>query len=260
VAICARTESAKRCGEAGWLHRLREDRVGRTVQGTVRSVALSRTVLRQDLVDLAAGYQQAASLDQLRTLANVLGLSTASLLSLGTGWAAGYRSWSFPMMDAARRVLGIRLRRPDGYKFAVKGSKEGLFLPEVEAADEQLLIAEGATDTAALLHMGFKNVAGRPCCMGGIKLVVELVTRRHPTQVVVVSDADEVGRRGAADLAAALLAHAPTVRVIQPPDGVEDVRAFLQAGGTWQDVQRAILAAPVRQLAVRAREVMRRAR
>src|SRR5207253_1067400 len=100
---------------------------------------------------------------RLLQLADSLGLSMTSLCQFGVGWATEHRSWSFPMRDAESNVVGIRLRRPDGFKFAVKGGKEGLFIPEDRNAQSSpLLIAEGVTDAAALLDMGFTNVVGRP--------------------------------------------------------------------------------------------------
>src|SRR5439155_12311592 len=84
-----------------------------------------------------------------------LGLSATSLLRLGVGWSAPYRAWAFPMRDAGGAIRGIRLRTVAGKKFCVRGSKDGLFIPEESAAVGPLLVCEGPTDTAALLDMGF---------------------------------------------------------------------------------------------------------
>jgi DNA primase len=100
--------------------------------------------------------------------------------------------------------------------------------------------------------MGFAGAVGRPSCTGGTKLLVELVRLRRPAHLVVAADGDVPGQRGADNLASVLLAYAPTVRVIAPPDGVKDMRAWLRAGGTRQDVERTIEAAPVRRLRIRA--------
>jgi hypothetical protein len=252
VVICARVESAKRCGDAGWLHRLKDDmaRLQRRHVRVVRFGADPST--RPDLWQLAAQYQQDLDHGRLYQLAVSLGLSVTALSQLGTGWSAQHRAWSFPMVNAERDVVGIRLRRPDGYKFAVKGSKEGLFLPAtVKEEASPLLIAEGPTDTAALWDMGFRNVVGRPSCTGGIKLLVELV-RRQPRDVVIVADADPPGRRGAHNLASVLAVYALAVRVIIPPDPFKDARAWLRGDGKRMDVEQAIAAAPVRLLAVQA--------
>lgn len=251
AAICARIESARRCGEAGWLHQLR-DTGWRPARRNVRSVSVPLTNGRPDLADLAAMYRQALDQARLDVLARSLGLSVVALEALSIGWAATYGAWSFPMTDAAGNVLGIRLRRPEGGKFAVRGGKEGLFLPANVTAHRQLLITEGPTDTAALLDLGYSNVAGRPSCTGGIRLVCELVRQRRPAEVVIVADNDGPGQCGGANLASVLLAYVPVVRVVAPPAGVKDAREWLRRGGTRVDVAQAIAAAPARRLVVRA--------
>ncbi len=258
AAICARVESAKRCGEAGWLHRLR-DKGWRPLQSKVRSVPMTTVAPRRDLADLAASYRDALDPVQLDTLARALKITADALHALGIGWAGQYRAWSFPMVDATSEVLGIRLRRPDGKKFAVRGGKEGLFLPATDPTEPRLLVCEGATDAAALLDLGYTSIVGRPSCTGGIKLLVELVQRRHPHEVGILSDGDEPGRRGADSLASVLLAYCPMVRVVVPKH-FKDVRVFLRAGGTRRQLEQAIEAAPARRPAVRVVAVERRAR
>src|SRR5262249_54372365 len=93
---------------------------------------------------------------------------------------------------------------------------------------------------------------GRPSCTGGSKLLTQLVRAHQPAAVVIIADGDEPGHRGADDLASVLVAYAPAVRVIAPPEGIKDVRDWLRAGGTRADVERAIEAAQARRLTVRA--------
>lgn len=253
AAICARVESSKRIGDAGWLHRLKEtpERQQRRLVRVIRPAGSA--ALQPDLERLAAQYRDDLDPGRLYQLAASLGLSVPSLCHLGIGWSTDHRAWSFPMSDVHGNVLGIRLRRPDGVKFAVRGGKEGLFLPSTVGDESSpLLICEGPTDAAALLDLGFRNVVGRPSCAGGIKLLVELVQVRHCPEVIIVADADTPGKRGAANLAVVLLVYAPTVRVIEPPEGIKDTRVWLLTGGTHQDVERAINAASVRRLVIRA--------
>jgi hypothetical protein len=253
AAICARTESAKRCGEAGWLHRLRDDgwRLPRRI---VRSVPLTPASRRHDLPELADCYRDAVDPVQLDILARSLGLTVDSLTALGIGWSAHYRAWSFPMVDADGTVLGIRLRRPDGSKFAVPGGKEGLFIPAMDPTDPRLLVCEGPTDVAALLDLEYTAVVGRPNCTGGVRLLADLCQRRQPGQVVILADGDEPGRHGAENLAGVLLAYRSVVRVVIPTR-FKDAREFLGAGGTRTQLEQAIEAAPARRLAVQSRRV-----
>lgn len=129
------------------------------------------------------------------------------------------------------------------------GSKEGLFIPRYSESDvAALFVAEGATDVAGLWDMGFSHFVGRPSCTGGVRLLCELVRRRGRPEVVIIGDGDKPGQAGANNLASVLVAYSPAVRVITPPDGIKDVRAWLQTGGTRQDVQHETEQAPVRQL------------
>jgi hypothetical protein len=254
AAICPRVESAKRVGDAGWLHRLKDD-AGQHPRRRARVVRLGAGAApRADLARLAAQYRQSLDGGCLYQFAVSLGLSVPSLCRLGIGWSVEHRAWSFPMTDCDGNVLGIRLRRPNGYKFAVTGSKEGLLVPSTvdEDTSSSLMVPEGPTDASALLDMGYQNVAGRPSCTGGIKLLIELARRRQSREVVIVSDSDEPGRRGADHLASVLVAYAPAVRVIAPPAGIKDVRDWLRAGGNRRDVEEAIRAAAVRRLVFRA--------
>jgi len=258
AAICARTESDKRCGEAGYLHRLRDSDF--QPWRSVRSVRLPTAGPRHDLANLAARYRDYVKPSELQSLARSLGLTRDSLAAFGIGWSVPDRAWSFPMVDPSGAVLGIRLRRPNGSKFAVRGGKEGLFIPAVESTDNRLLICEGPTDAAALLDLGFRSEVGRPSCTGDVKLLVDLVRQRHQAEVVIVADCDEPGQRGADNLASVLVAYVAAVRVIRPPDGIKDTRAWLQAGGDRQAVEQAIEAVPARRLTVQSRRVAQHGR
>jgi hypothetical protein len=206
-----------------------------------------------DLTALAERCRAAASPERLAGFARSLGVSAESLAALRVGWSADNLAWTFPMSDPATgRVVGIRLRTPSGAKFAVRGGREGLFVPVSDPApDEPLLVAEGATAAAALLDLGFRNVVGRPSCTGGVRHLIALVRSGRPQGVVIIADADEPGRRGAATLASALRVYAPGVRAVEPPGGVKDVRAWTRAGATRADVEHLVQAAPARRPTVR---------
>src|SRR5262245_36158249 len=256
AVICPRVESDKRCGEAGWLHRLR-DKPWKSARRVVRSVSLGGTCTRrEDLARVTADYQAHVDPGRLHQLALSLGLTTESLLALGIGWFASHRAWTFPMRDACEQVLGIRLRYPDGRKLSVRGGREGLFLPRAGTPDgSALVICEGPTDTAALLDLGFLGAVGRPSCTGGIRLLVELQRHWRSKEVVIVADTDEPGQRGADNLASVLVAYASVVRVISPPAGAKDAREWLRSGATRQNVEQVIDAAEPRRLSIRTRRV-----
>ncbi len=254
VAICPRRESPERIGDAGWLHwlieRKADDRSAarRTVRLRVAhgvdgvDGADPRDASAPDWSELAQQCAAATDDARLQRLATALGLSTHSLRRLGTGWSAAHQAWSFPMADATGAVLGIRLRRPSGRKLTIAGGHEGLFIPSGLNTSGQLVIAEGPTDCAALLDWGFAAI-GRPSCAGGRGLLVEAVRKWRPASVVILSDSDEAGLRGARSLLSALSIYHRNIRMITPPDGIKDARAWRHAGGTRDDIEKAIASA-----------------
>ena len=263
--LCQRTESDKRWGDAGYLHVLRDDDEGGAVRQRTRRALLSvlRKPKRIDLADHADRWAQAADPKALERVAGRLGVTVASLIRLGTGWATAKElqglgtscrssgAWSFPMADADGTIIGIRLRSADGFKWAVKGGAQGLFIPSNLTGEGPLLVAEGPTDLAAIIDLGFDGI-GRPSCNGALRLVVRLVRRRKPEAVVIVADHDEPGQRGAVAQAVALTPYAPVVKVITSPNGIKDARAWRQAGAGRADIEAVIDAAPERRIVTAA--------
>lgn len=224
VAVCARVESGRRFGEAGWLHS--------SAPGSTPRVGLPpRERIVEDVGDrferMAARFTDALSPGQLRRFAAGLGLDTLPLVALRIGRCGA--AATFPMCDARGRVIGVRKRLPGGQKFAVKGGRQGLFIPVGAWQADPLWIAEGPTDTAALLQLGFHAI-GRPSCDSGVDLIERFVRLRRVQRVVVVADRDGVGRRGAQRLARELAVICDDVRVIDPPRDLKDAREAVLAG------------------------------
>ena len=162
------------------------------------------------------------------------------LLDLGVGWSDWHGGWAFPASDAAGRLIGISVRHRDGRKRLVAGSRNGLFLPWTLARRDPalpLIVCEGASDAAAAMALGGEAVraVGRPNWACGDDLLLALLNRLNPAgdaNVTVVGDNDAGGdgRRGALALARTLRPAAARVRVVLPPAGVKDLRAWLAAG------------------------------
>lgn len=249
AAICPRVVSPRRCGDAGWLHKLSD--------APDHSVFARRITIDpappSDLAPLADRCRRAADPGRLDGLAASLGVTVESLAALGVGWSGVYSAWTWPMTDPATdRVAGIRLRRPDGSKYAVKGGREGLFLPTVAPhPSDPLLVTEGATDAAAALTLGHTHVAGRPSCAGGTRQLAALVRSRRPLRLVLFADGDGPGLAGADRLADGLTKYAREVRVVAPPPGFKDLRDWVRAGATRGDLDALVAAAAPRVLAVR---------
>jgi hypothetical protein len=252
-AICARVAdgAVRRAGEAGWLHRLGQWAIGKQVARPIRLRVPAAPP--EEMAALLAAYQAAVDAERLERLARQLGLSVGGLRRFGVGWCGSARCWAFPMYDTAGRVLGVLLRHPDGRKLSVKGSRQGLFLPEPrdDVRDGLLLVAEGATDAVALSELGF-DVIGRPNCAGGRVLVSEYVRRARPAEVVVVADRDPGGQGldGAIGLVERVLLWCPRARIILPPEGVKDARAWKLQGATRERVLQAIAAAEIHRVRI----------
>ncbi len=175
---------------------------------------------------------------RLAMLAGQLGVCESSLLDLGVGWDG--HAYTFPMRAAGGAIIGIRRRFPDGRKRAVKGSRNGLFLPNNRPDEGMLFIAEGESDTAALLDLGV-TVIGRPGCGQCIDFCLDLVSGRD---VVIVADNDRPGREGAESLRDALLSKAGTVKIIFPGPPFNDIREEVRSGLTRDVLLQRVAEAP----------------
>ena len=253
AAICKRVEqgSAKRCGEAGWLHRLKETTRQQSYYPR-RRVISSFVKPAKDFAELAQMYQQRLTYKTLSTLAAQLGVSADSLRRLQVGWnGAGY---TFPMRDETGRLIGLRVRYRSGCKVCETGSRQALFIPTALPVDGLLLICEGPTDTAAALDLGFAAV-GRPSCNTGAPMLRRFASGRR---VIIIADNDDPGRKGAYALASELILHCSDVRIIYPSDNVKDLRQWKAVGLITTELQRLIDAAPPIIVTVETRTLRRR--
>jgi len=244
AAICPRVKegSQKKCGDAGYLHIVKDGHNGHDRHRGRARWRHSVTVRHcqgdqpQDFEQMAVQYQSQLTSDGLQTLTQSLGLSARSLQRLRVGWDDS--AWTFPMSDSCGKIIGIRRRFPNGGKASVKGSRTGLFIPRDLTGVGALLMCEGPTDTAAALDLGFDAI-GRPNCNSLVEMTVRTAHGRD--EVVIVADNDAVGRAGADRLAGALALCCPCVKIVIPPDGMKDLRQWLNVGLTSETL-RAIMA------------------
>lgn len=204
-------------------------------------------------------WQAATTATALVEFAASLGLSAVALTAVGAAWAAPHSAWAFPMCDGHGNVVGIRLRN-EHCKFAVRGSRQGIFLctcerfaPAVAQAvanqasessqptdsgrlsavvsangsqSRTLFVCEGPTDTAAAVELGLFAV-GRPnCCCGGSEIKI-YARRLAVARVVIVSDNDKPGLDGAKKVGGELKL---PFAIYVPP--AKDLREFVRLGGT----------------------------
>lgn len=229
-AICPRVpDGAVRYLEsgAGYLHKLTDHATPRRVpfqhQPPVDEPIIDAPALTEQYRERANDLSHKLELE-----AKALGVSTGALELLGIGWSEEHQAWAFPMSDGAGNVIGIRLRNSEGRKWAVRGSRSGLFLPSLITGDGPLMLVEGPTDAAALIDLDF-DVIGRPFCRGGTQYIQDFL-RKGKRDVVIVSDNDGPGIDGAHALAESLAGYARSTKIIRPIGGNKDARAWVKSG------------------------------
>lgn len=215
AAICPRTPSDKSVGDAGWLHRLGDmfGEVSPTPPLPVQPEEYEPdewwSMRAQDCHKEMQEYQWQHLEEQTKC-------KRQGLAMLEAGWSAKKSAYTFPMRDSKGRVIGIRLRYPNGSKSSVKTSRNGLFFCPSFDPKQRVFVTEGPTDTAALLGLGLQAV-GRPSCNSGGAALSQLLG--YGAKVVVVADCDKPGREGANKIAATLKRTCRTIRVIEPLRG-----------------------------------------
>jgi len=177
-----------------------------------------------------------------------LGVPARAFESLDMRWCPDMHMAVVPMKSAdGRTITGMNGRRfvekdgvtPSRAKGNALGSVDGLFIPmDLDTYDGDLVVCEGASDTAAALAMGMRCAIGRSSCRTGVQLVRELCEMRRIRHVTIIADRDKpvegapegVGMAGAQELAAALRElkidrDTPiTVEIRQPREGCKDLR------------------------------------
>jgi len=217
-AECMRVASPTAAKSGGWMHRLSAmPKKFIPPPPPFPSPPINATKLHRDWLTQTSPAALAA-------LATGLGLSARSLIAVDAAYAPPHAAWAFPMRDGHGNTIGIRLRNDQG-KFAVRGSKQGIFTANV-TPQKTLYVCEGPTDTAAAIELGLFAV-GRPnCCCGGAD--VRTFARRHAVAtIVMISDNDQPGLDGARKVGVELKM---PFAIYVPP--AKDVREFLRLGGT----------------------------
>jgi DNA primase len=144
------------------------------------------------------------------------------------------------MRDGVGNIIGLRTRDSNtGSKKSVHGSAAGLFYDHDRFASiesgARVWIAEGASDTAALLTLGL-NAVGIPSANSGGDKLLELGRRILPSEIVIVADGDGAGVESARLLRSELVIVAG-VRIIQPPNGIKDAREWINRGASRVDLE-----------------------
>ena len=235
AACCMRTESERRLGNGGWLHRLGRDLLGVPVRSQASPPAAKRYLSAEWIGNTWARCASATTDKQVAGLADKLGVTSTSLRVIGAFvyWVESDEQrtvWGFPMHDGAEAFTGIRLRSDNGDKWALKGSRQGIFIPNMDLQGE-VLVVEGPTDAAAAVSLGFYAL-GRPSCTGGVREIAALCQRRGVKRLTVIADNDGPGLAGARAFCAQIGLPARLVVTMS-----KDLREWVKHGATRQAVE-----------------------
>lgn len=219
--LCMRVQSNKpktlQGGETGWLH-VRGDHV------PLPSVRQEEPAPIINVEQMLGEWRQFRGGSRLPNLASHLGVSVTALEIMDVVHAPYHDTWAFPMRTGENSYCGIRLRNLKGEKWAVRGSHQGLFIPQCESG-RQVMIVEGPTDCAAAITLGCYAV-GRPSCSGGVDHLRTFIKHRGINRAIIVADLDDPGLRGAKGLQELL--PISTAILVCP---AKDLRTFANSGG-----------------------------
>lgn len=181
-AICSRVSvGGVFCGEPGWRHTMTN------AQPTTHPATM-REKARLDASGYAVAFERALTPAQALACSSDLGVSVDSLRRLRMGWCEEHDAPTFPMWERGQ-IVGIRIRKPDGFKFAIRDSSNGFFIPRGLTLFDTLLIVEGPTDTAAALDMGFDAI-GKPNASACTDELIRLLCERRPDLTVFMGEND----------------------------------------------------------------------
>lgn len=232
----------------GWLHRVggrKGDRVNLPPMRKDDHLTVT------ECKSMQKSFVSALTPPRVKALADEFGVTPKVCELFGVGWEKG--AYTFPMYDGKRRICGFRTRYPGGRKCALKGSRAGLFIPGdyeafscslIDSGPLLLLLPEGPSDAMAAVHLGFRAI-GRPSNMGGADQLREVLTSEHRQEVVIIADRDPVkhlkdgtpfnaGIEGALSVALRIVDKCGVLKILRVPEGVKDIRQWMQEGGRPQ--------------------------
>ena len=238
TACCMRTESDRATKNGGWLHRIGN----RPPIPTRRLPPPDDSKLRPPpTIDAPAIWERCreSAIDATGDYAVALGLPPLALWEMGAG-IDPQGNLAFPMRDGGLNVVGIRLRNAKAEKWAVKGSKAGVFTPTRYRPDDwgnagHAVVVEGPTDAAAVLALDLIPI-GRPSCLGCEQTLIDAARTMGASALTVVADNDGPGVMGARRLCVSLSAAGVRHRLVTA-GGYKDMREWYTAGTTRKIVE-----------------------
>lgn len=230
ASCCMRLESSKQMANGGWLHRNKPSTPHEHRQAPIPKPEIRSQI---DCVGMLDRWKREFPRDTVG-MSQSLGVTRKAMDALNATWAEPYNAWAFPMRSGSNVIVGIRLRSSTGEKWAVKGSRQGIFIPQGITPQDVLMVCEGPTDTAAALSLGYYAV-GRPNNICGGSEIAEFIQRLGVRRAIMVADNDDAGLKGSEKVGGEL---GVLWTIYCPP--VKDIREFLRFGGTRKQIENEI--------------------
>ena len=223
--LCRRVESVHSCTSGGWYHFYDDAK-----PDFLPHLQHHKAPPQIDASVIMEHWRRVEDRAEFDRAVAALGVSYLSMRQLRACWADTKKALAFPMSDA-QCDIGIRLRNASGFKWAMPGSHNGVFMPCGFDPVRLLFIPEGPTNTAAFLTMGLYAV-GRPNATGGNQYINDAIKLMGCHKAVIVADNDKdttcAGYQGALKLKKELRVKSC---IWIPPSPFKDVRDFMLAGG-----------------------------
>jgi len=221
--ICMRAESSMPMKDGGWFH-FYDGEKRKPIYIPPKRIAPK---VNLDFESLHLGALSVTNNNFWTDCGRLLGVDWICCLNLQ--FVKWHGEIGVPMRDGENKIIGIHLRCDDGSKKAVLGSRNGLFIPQIDP-QTPAYICEGASNCAALLTTGYFAI-GRPSCNSGGDMLKVCLKRLGIKRVAIVADNDCVkvngtrpGQDGAKKLKKEL--GLPSV-IFTTPAPIKDVRQLL---------------------------------
>lgn len=235
----------------GWLHKLRESEGPRAPPMRAPAPKAHPYVTR-----LAVQCYKDTPSEKIHWLSNNLRVvSPEALWRLRVGWCNTFidvrcgeectaNAYTFPMRFPNESVCGIRLRKPEGFKYAVPGSINAVFVPVQLSGKGVLWVVEGPTETGTLITHGIEAI-GRPSNTAGEDYIIGYLRRNKYHCVVIGVNSDPEGSRARrftmqASVSLAMRALSMGIEVLSSIPPVKDYRAWTIVGATRRDLELSI--------------------
>lgn len=180
-------------------------------------------------------YRQYRDKRVFQRLGKELGIHPAVLDRFHIGFDG--KAYTFPMFGLGGEITGIRFRTLDGRKYALKGGRNGLFVPTQQLNPAcPIIVTEGESDAMAAYELGFQ-VIGMPGKGQCKEILAGWMKEKGFRKAVIIADNDKPGQEWARELAKFLaFVYGFEVKIINPPKPHKDFRAWFNAGAKQGEV------------------------